>query len=963
MKPILLFTLILFSNFAFSQTVTWDGSGDGVTWEDADNWDLKLVPCSTCDVEIFSSEVIISSNVSIKSLKLQPKPGTTIHSNLTVQAGFLLEVENAASEGIEISNNSNLLLNGQLSVSNCPTGIQNYGTIEIANSGILTVSGNSFMGIFTLGTIDIEGVLNVNDSFYNENIVDIYGTVNTQGASLFRNHFNGFTDGVIHIYSSGIFNSVNSTADGIHNSRSIINEGIIMIDNAFGNAISNNNIGGNALFTNAGDIDISNCSTGIFSNGASFINELTGSVSVVSSSRGIQGEGVTNNGNFFISGATYPLEGGLNNAGYFHATNSTYGIRGTAAIENQATGTIKSSMITNSGIEVFNFHLVNEGIIQIDTCGDLGLDMYNLADSLINKGQILVNKTVGIGIRTWGTQNSPIHNYPGAVLKTSNTTASGMRFDSVIDNEGQIEAVNSQNAGIELLNSLTNKASLSVNNVNSTGISIQYFTGNKVFNNTNTGIVDVSFGSEGISIGGGSFMNFGQVQIEGVSTNGITTNSENLINHGTIEIDDAGETAFAQGGFFENASTGNVLISDSDVGFLNSHSMMNKGSIEISNGMSTGFENNAQSDTLYNEGTILISHIGGVGFDHNPLGVDNLLQNEITGKIEIENCSSTGLFIDAHLVHNFGLIKVDQCQVGIEDNIFDPNPSTNQFSNFGSILVTNSVEEGFITIREFYNRQGGMLEIYNSGTNAIDTKGLTNENFAWIKTDGPIYAHVSIKDDVNDGFIIQDTKVQNSIYNTFLNNGVFVEYNRLFPSSGFSSFVNNGHVIQPPAGFISPGVREFYVLHAGTSPLYSLHHGIWANASHTLLAGNIDPNDGSLLPTVDSPSTDSLYFSFSISTTSEDIPVNINNEPVCNNVYKNLLFHGNQDDNWQNRLNYSPQVLPGPCSNVTVNPYRNLTVPSSTKARARTLQFTAYGGPNASFVTESGSVLLLNPAN
>ncbi|KPM47414.1 hypothetical protein [Jiulongibacter sediminis] len=965
MRLTILTALLFICKLLSAQTIIWDGGGDGSTWEDPLNWDTDAIPCTTCDVIIRGADVSISSNQSIKSLSIRKDLSNITPSHLTQSGGFTLVISSAVTVGFQIHPDCEALMNGITNITGCNTGIYLDGLLNIAGTGTITESGSTFRAITNSGEIQVNGILTVNKNIENYDRIYIYGTLNAVGIPSFRNYFDGFSDGLIQVFSTGNLFIQNPPGTGLYNARTLVNQGQITITNSTGgHAIDNQNIGGTAVLQNFGTIDVTNSASGLYHGTANFTNETTGVINVTNGSKGIECPNLINKGEINISGLTGDsFLGGLTNSGFFHIDQSTNGMSLTQPLINQASGTIKCSNLTNGGISVFYHKLLNEGLIDLDTLGNEGIVLYELVDSLINKGQILINKTVGNGLRTWGnTIHTPVHNYSGAEIKVTNATGAGMGFDGTMKNEGLLEVQNVGGGGMGFSKAVINSDTIKIINGSQYGLSLSYFGTSNSFTNTASGFVQLHSLSDGLSVGDGIFINHGNIDIQELSVYGVVTNSDNFQNFGTIAIDDAGEYGISQGGILTNKSGGEINIINSDKGILNQKRIFNEGLIYINQINDIGFDNNGQSDTLKNLGTIRIVGTGGAGLRYDPFGVIDLFINESSGLIDVSQCSATGIILDGNTHENYGQILIDRCSIGLDDKTFNPGSGTRKFSNFGSVEISNSTLEGFKTVREFYNKPGGRLKILSSGSDAIVTKGLTNEECAWIITDGSIYTPVSIKNDVNDGFIIQDTQDTNRIYNAFENNGVFVDYNRFFPEIGFNAFVNNGHLIQPPAGFLSPGKREFYVVNKGSSAVYTLGN-IWANKNHTLIAANANISDGSLLPTVDAPVADSLFFSFSAAGCTKDVPVNINNSPNCGGIYKNLLYTGSADSDWNNRMNYSPKLLPGPCSDVVSNPFLNLTVPTGTKARAHTLQFTPYSYPSAHFLAEPGSVFELDATN
>ncbi|NEO97250.1 MAG: DUF4114 domain-containing protein [Symploca sp. SIO2E9] len=106
--------------------VTWTGSGDGISWNDAANWDINVVPS-------VSDEVIINTNVNVTT----DVDITVVSLNLT--AGTLTGTGNTTWSGnFTIEENSSVKFSGQTQAFGSGTSFQGLGLIEL-ESGIFNV--------------------------------------------------------------------------------------------------------------------------------------------------------------------------------------------------------------------------------------------------------------------------------------------------------------------------------------------------------------------------------------------------------------------------------------------------------------------------------------------------------------------------------------------------------------------------------------------------------------------------------------------------------------------------------------------------------------------------------------------------------------------------------------------------------------------------------------------------------
>ena len=123
----------------------WDGGGDGVTWNDANNWDGNTLPTAGQDVYINGVGVIISSGtVSVRSVISSRTISITGGSFAVAQASEF-------NAGVNLSGGT-LTANGVVTLvgNSSWTGGTIGGTAGVANNGTLTIS--SLIGSKVLGT-------------------------------------------------------------------------------------------------------------------------------------------------------------------------------------------------------------------------------------------------------------------------------------------------------------------------------------------------------------------------------------------------------------------------------------------------------------------------------------------------------------------------------------------------------------------------------------------------------------------------------------------------------------------------------------------------------------------------------------------------------------------------------------------------------------------------------------------
>ena len=161
---------LLVSAFASAQ-VTWTGSGDGTSWNDAANWSSGIVPGPAADVVLDNSSVPASYDVtlpsgalsvSVSSITIIPSTGTNISliipaTNTATTAlqltatGDALTLNdganfiNASAANVEIDGNLIIQQDASMDVSagagNPLTSIKGNIVIDAAAVGVVTESG------------------------------------------------------------------------------------------------------------------------------------------------------------------------------------------------------------------------------------------------------------------------------------------------------------------------------------------------------------------------------------------------------------------------------------------------------------------------------------------------------------------------------------------------------------------------------------------------------------------------------------------------------------------------------------------------------------------------------------------------------------------------------------------------------------------------------------------------------
>jgi len=139
-----LILLLILSFNSFSQTHTWTGFGGDTNWFNASNWDIGSVP-SSFDTTIIPANFfveIIEDSAFSGIIQLLDNATLSIENNLTLNQSIITSAESTViwKKGIY---KGGLIVNGLFKIESFETKefdnafINNYGTINVLNSGII----------------------------------------------------------------------------------------------------------------------------------------------------------------------------------------------------------------------------------------------------------------------------------------------------------------------------------------------------------------------------------------------------------------------------------------------------------------------------------------------------------------------------------------------------------------------------------------------------------------------------------------------------------------------------------------------------------------------------------------------------------------------------------------------------------------------------------------------------------
>jgi hypothetical protein len=624
----ILFNLFL-AGIGTAQDATWTGSGDGVSWTDALNWDIGMEPADTHNVYISDDTVLFTGTGTIKSLTLTNAllsntfgskfvidSSTGIGINLiasSLEVGGQLQVETSQSFGITVDATSGIAiaLDGSLFIDDVSsaTSIQNLGTISIHGSinitnGVLGIDNQDSIymnGSLVINAVSTRGINNshklFNDSSGHIMIWDVAGFSNgaIQNMATIRN------DGEIFIYSSeagGLHNVANSsvltnnglikmtnlraTSQSLKNQGELTNNGICQLYKLKSNGILNE--GSMAQFNNNHFIDIDSLNAyGIKnSNGASF---LTGVDSRLTIRKGLSpnANGIENQSAFINNGLTIIQDSmfhGLFNTGataIFTNTDSLHIQTASRGIFNSASGQI-----------------INQSSGHID--------IMDIGGSPASQG--INNKSI---FENWGK----VEIRETDVVSISNNTSS-----AEFVNHGILEIANAFDFGID------NETGSLLNNKNTGTIHIHHILQNEA-------VQSAAITSNGLVHNGG------KIRIEAIEGSGIIS-GDSLINTDSILIDSVDVDGMVCSGPTRNEATGFIQIDNSgENGLVVSDSLVNKGEMHIENAYEIG-----------------ITNVNGLGFleNHNLIRIDNAGQHGLLNEIASTLLNLTGAQIQIQYI-------------------------------------------------------------------------------------------------------------------------------------------------------------------------------------------------------------------------------------------------------------------------------------------------------------------------
>ncbi|MBK8565607.1 MAG: hypothetical protein IPN76_20235 [Saprospiraceae bacterium] len=193
-------TTILITFSSFAANIDWTGNGGNGNWNLAANWSTGTVPTINDDVNVNTGSVYINGGVAAFAKSVYIWTNVT----LTVKAGGSLTVT-GSDKTFGLRNYGQFIVRGLLEITdltNIPSlGLENWGTVEIAQAGVVLIDG-FYYGIDNWGSTNNLGLIDIANANYG---IQQYSTgtfINGQTGII---SINGTRAGIIQHFSTNNF--------------------------------------------------------------------------------------------------------------------------------------------------------------------------------------------------------------------------------------------------------------------------------------------------------------------------------------------------------------------------------------------------------------------------------------------------------------------------------------------------------------------------------------------------------------------------------------------------------------------------------------------------------------------------------------------------------------------------------------------------------------------------------------
>lgn len=498
----------------------WDAGGDGVSWDDPLNWTADTLPSVDSTVAINSGDTItLNSTVTIAGLQLL---GGTLNGN-----GQLTVTDNAIWTTGTLAGEGKLVLQGITEISG---GNSKYieGSRIIENSGTVTWKDGSISKL-----VDLTGIPQFNNlagAVFNVNSTGCFCVVSTGKQLIFNN------DGTINV--------------NVHEQSEASWQNIILNNNSSNtvNVINGTFILGNG--THAGVFNVASEATLEFSPS----EDLT-----LTSTSSIKGAGtvyiITSGNKIDLGNSIFPTYTILAGARTF---NNNVTINSPATFSNLHFSFSSLKVIENINIvDTFTWsnstlEITSTGNVIVGNSGMGTLNWINNNDGSQNNilkgsGKLILNGTTNLESFVILEDSVTIDNQGTLFLKHSFIRSSNT---TTINNNGVVDLqvdVNFSNNGFTFNNSGTLMKTLT------TG---KYVWDDVIFNNANTGTVDIQTGT--LEVGGGDIS--GNLNVESGATFQINPASASIStsNLKGVSVTGAGTLEFSDGSDYTTGGVVNI---------------------------------------------------------------------------------------------------------------------------------------------------------------------------------------------------------------------------------------------------------------------------------------------------------------------------------------------------------------------------------------------------------------------
>ncbi|MEM0589364.1 beta strand repeat-containing protein, partial [Aequorivita flava] len=815
MKNILLLLLFSFSicTNIQAQTITWTGAIDA-NYSNVNNWNPAQVPTAVNDVIIpTASNVDVNIDASVKSITIQGTAVVNLFSNLTFTSpsssdtGSVVNwISSSISGGSTFTNNGtfNLTTTSNKSIVGSTT-INNEGNFNITTSGDLYITDGIFNNQLS-GVIDLqEANGNITYSGGGSHTLNNYGRIKrtTNTGTVYIQTVLNNNNGVIDVEIGDlILNSlVQNLTDGTYN----VNAGSVL---QWG---SNATLAGTLSGVLDGEIDwintvtVASATTATFNftgnSGVSWSNgDLTGGGTLINksiiflpgtSNKSIFGlTNLNNEGDFNITGSgdLYITDGVFNNqiSGVIDMQandgNFTYSGAGSRILNNS--GLIKRTATTGNA-RINNILNNNGGTIRVET-GNLildGLENYlNSGTYNIFNGAILqwASNTYLTGTLT-GNLDGEISWISNVLVANPNsatfdfTGPNGVNWYSGTLNGGGTLI----NKSLVFLTSTNNRIITGLTILNNEGVleikdSGDLYISDGIFNNQNSGVIDLQAAAGNITYSGGASRvlnnaglikrttTLGDVKIGTILNNNngtISVETGNLILESLDNNLTDGTYNVASGSVFQWAS--NTILTGTLSGVLNGEiawtssvtvpasisatfNFTGSSGVHWSNGILTGGGTLINKSLIFQQTTSNKQIVGLTNLNNeglfNIMGSgdlyisDGVFNNQTSGILDLQTAGGNIYYSGAasRVLNNFGLIKrtttPGDAKIGV---LLNNNDGTLTVETGNLILesLDNNLTDGT------YNVAAGSILQWASNTNIAGTlTGLLNGDISWINT-------------------------------------------------------------------------------------------------------------------------------------------------------------------------------------------------------------------------------------